>query len=76
MADAPSSGSNGRADFLVVSGMSGAGRSTTGNVMEDAGWYVIDNLPPQMLRPLLDLTGLAAGALFAATATRLGPIGS
>jgi RNase adapter protein RapZ len=40
---------------LVVTGMSGAGRSTVGNALEDLGWYVVDNLPPQMLRPLLDL---------------------
>jgi UPF0042 nucleotide-binding protein len=37
--------------------MSGAGRSTVGNALEDLGWYVVDNLPPQMLRPLLDLAG-------------------
>ncbi len=35
--------------------MSGAGRSTVGNALEDLGWYVVDNLPPQMLRPLVDL---------------------
>ena len=32
-----------------------AGRSTVGNALEDLGWYVVDNLPPQMLRPLVDL---------------------
>ncbi|MFC7492449.1 MULTISPECIES: RNase adapter RapZ [unclassified Knoellia] len=37
------------ADFVIVTGMSGAGRSTTANVMEDQGWYVVDNLPPQLL---------------------------
>ena len=42
---------------LVVTGMSGAGRSPVGNALEDLGWYVVDNLPPQMLRPLLDLAG-------------------
>ncbi len=50
-------------EVLVVTGMSGAGRSTVGNALEDLDWYVVDNLPPQMLRPLLDITGLAAGAL-------------
>lgn len=40
---------------LVVTGMAGAGRSTVSNALEDLGWYVVDNLPPQMLRPLLDL---------------------
>ena len=40
---------------VILTGMSGAGRSTTGNVLEDLGWYVIDNLPPQMLVPLAQL---------------------
>jgi UPF0042 nucleotide-binding protein len=35
--------------------MSGAGRSTVGNALEDLGWYVVDNLPPQMLGPIADL---------------------
>ena len=42
-------------EVLIVTGMSGAGRSTAGNALEDIGWYVVDNLPPQMLRPLVDL---------------------
>ena len=50
-------------EILIVTGMSGAGRTTAANALEDLGWYVVDNLPPQMLRPLLDLTGLAGGAL-------------
>jgi UPF0042 nucleotide-binding protein len=51
------------AEVLIVTGMSGAGRSTAANALEDLGWYVVDNLPPQMLKPLLDLTEMAAGAL-------------
>lgn len=50
-------------EVLIVTGMSGAGRSTAANALEDLDWYVVDNLPPQMLKPLLDLTELAAGAL-------------
>lgn len=42
-------------EILIVTGMSGAGRSTVGNALEDLGWYVVDNLPPQMIRPLADL---------------------
>jgi UPF0042 nucleotide-binding protein len=42
--------------MLVVTGMSGAGRSTVGNALEDLGWYVVDNLPPQMLRPMVELS--------------------
>lgn len=40
-------------EVVVVTGMSGAGRSTVGNVMEDHGWYVIDNLPISLLPDLL-----------------------
>ena len=42
-----------------MTGMSGAGRSTVGNALEDLGWYVVDNLPPQMLGPIADLFSLA-----------------
>lgn len=43
-------------EVLIVTGMSGAGRSTVADALEDCGWYVVDNLPLQMLRPLLDLS--------------------
>ena len=48
-----------KAELLIVTGMSGAGRSTVGNALEDLGWYVVDNLPPQMLGPIADLFSLA-----------------
>lgn len=48
-----------RHELLIVTGMSGAGRSTVGNALEDLGWYVVDNLPPQMLGPIADLFSLA-----------------
>jgi len=54
---------HGRQEMLIVTGMSGAGRSTVGNSLEDLGWYVVDNLPPQMLRPLVDLAQHAGTAL-------------
>jgi UPF0042 nucleotide-binding protein len=50
-------------EVLIVTGMSGAGRSTVGNALEDLGWYVVDNLPPQMLRPLVELAGRAGETL-------------
>ena len=50
-------------EMLVVTGMSGAGRSTVGNALEDLGWYVVDNLPPQMLTPLVELAAHAGNAL-------------
>ena len=43
-------------EVVVVTGMSGAGRSTVGNVMEDHGWYVIDNLPISLLPDLLQVS--------------------
>jgi len=46
---------NAQPRLLIVTGMSGAGRSTVGNALEDLGWYVVDNLPPQMLGPIADL---------------------
>lgn len=42
-------------EVVILTGMSGAGRSTAANALEDHGWYVVDNLPPQMLEPLIDL---------------------
>ncbi|ASD22191.1 MULTISPECIES: RNase adapter RapZ [Cryobacterium] len=50
-------------EMLIVTGMSGAGRSTVANALEDLGWYVVDNLPPQMLRPLVELVGRAGTSL-------------
>jgi UPF0042 nucleotide-binding protein len=50
-------------EMLIVTGMSGAGRSTVANALEDLGWYVVDNLPPQMLRPLVDLSEHTGNAI-------------
>ncbi len=47
--------------FLLVTGMSGAGKSTALNTLEDMGWEVVDNLPLSLLDHLL-ATPLAAGA--------------
>lgn len=54
---------NQKQELLIVTGMSGAGRSTVANSLEDLGWYVVDNLPPQMLRPLTELAEHAGGSL-------------
>jgi len=42
-------------ELVILTGMSGAGRSTAANVLEDLGWYVVDNLPPQMMLPMARL---------------------
>ena len=34
------------ADIVVITGLSGAGRSTAAKSLEDLGWFVVDNLPP------------------------------
>ncbi|MEU0572997.1 MULTISPECIES: RNase adapter RapZ [Dermacoccus] len=49
-----------RAELMIVTGMSGAGRSTAANVLEDQGWYVVDNLPPQLLPDLAGLVDASA----------------
>jgi len=42
-------------DLIIVTGMTGAGRSTAAKALEDLGWFVIDNLPPQLLQPVVQL---------------------
>jgi len=42
-------------DLVVITGMSGSGKSIALNALEDAGYYCVDNLPPQLLEPLLAL---------------------
>ena len=41
-----------RNELLILTGMSGAGRSTVAHSLEDLGWYVVDNLPPSLLPAL------------------------
>jgi UPF0042 nucleotide-binding protein len=48
-------------EVVLVTGLSGAGRGTAAKVLEDLGWYVADNLPPELIARMVDL-GLAAGS--------------
>lgn len=48
-------------EVLLITGMSGAGRSHAADCLEDMGWYVVDNLPPKLLVPLVDMMTNAAG---------------
>lgn len=41
-------------EVLILTGMSGAGRSTVAHALEDLGWYVVDNLPPSLLANLIN----------------------
>ena len=44
----------GNKELLILTGMSGAGRSTVAHALEDLGWYVVDNLPPALLPHLTE----------------------
>jgi RNase adapter protein RapZ len=45
--------------IVVITGMSGAGRTEAAKVLEDLGYYVIDNLPPTLIGTVVDLAGHA-----------------
>jgi UPF0042 nucleotide-binding protein len=45
-------------EFLIITGMSGAGRSTAGATLEDVGWFVIDNMPPALIPKVAELVGM------------------
>lgn len=53
---------NGR-EIVIITGMSGAGRTTVANALEDLGWFVVDNLPPAMLRALVRASAASAAAV-------------
>lgn len=48
-------------EVAVVSGLSGAGRSTAAKVLEDLGWFVVDNLPPELIATMVELGSRARG---------------
>lgn len=50
-------------DLIVITGMSGAGRTEAMHTFEDIGYFCIDNLPPSLLMNLVSLAGLNTGAL-------------
>jgi UPF0042 nucleotide-binding protein len=50
-------------EVVLLTGMSGAGRSTAGNALEDLGWFVVDNMPPELLPRLVELAGRGDGAV-------------
>ena len=50
-------------EVAIVSGLSGAGRSTAAKCLEDLGWFVVDNLPPELIATMVDLGARARGGL-------------
>ncbi|HEV2071529.1 MAG TPA: RNase adapter RapZ [Acidimicrobiales bacterium] len=59
-------------EFVVITGLSGAGRSQAANVLEDLGWFVIDNLPPALIDKVAELAQ-APGTSIERVALVLGP---
>ena len=55
--------SSGGIEVAVVSGLSGAGRSTAAKVLEDLGWFVVDNLPPELMATMVDLGARSQGVV-------------
>jgi UPF0042 nucleotide-binding protein len=50
-------------ELVIISGMSGAGRSTAAKCLEDLGWFVVDNLPPSLIPTMVDLGARSQGAV-------------
>jgi len=50
-------------ELTILTGMSGAGRSTAARCLEDLGWFVVDNLPPGLLGSMIELAGLTQGSV-------------
>src|SRR6266496_4613327 len=48
-------------EVVIVSGLSGAGRSTAAKCLEDIGYFVVDNLPPELIATMAELGGRASG---------------
>ncbi len=53
----------GALDTVVVTGLSGAGRSTAAKCLEDLGFFVVDNLPPELVATMVDLGSRTHGAV-------------
>ena len=50
-------------DILVVTGLSGGGRSQAADSLEDMGWFVVDNLPVVLIDKVVELSGEAGGEI-------------
>lgn len=59
-------------ELVIISGMSGAGRSTAAKCLEDLGWFVVDNLPPALIPTMVELGARSQGnvARICATSSR------
>lgn len=50
-------------EVIIITGMSGAGRTEAVHTFEDLGYFCIDNLPPSLLMPLVSLAGVQSGSI-------------
>jgi RNase adapter protein RapZ len=50
-------------EIVIITGLSGAGRSTAAKSLEDLDWFVADNLPPDLLPTMVDLARRSKGAV-------------
>src|SRR5438067_4762587 len=50
-------------EVVIVTGLSGAGRSTAAKCLEDLGYFVVDNLPPELIATMVDLGSRSEGAV-------------
>jgi UPF0042 nucleotide-binding protein len=54
---------HGALETVIVTGLSGAGRSTAAKCLEDLGFFVVDNLPPELVATMVDLGSRSQGAV-------------
>jgi UPF0042 nucleotide-binding protein len=59
----PEPAGTGALDSVVITGLSGAGRNTAAKCFEDLGYFVVDNLPPELVATLADLGSRSQGAV-------------
>ena len=51
------------AEIVLITGMSGAGRSAAADVLEDLGWYVVDNLPSSLVEKIVELASMPGSGI-------------
>ncbi len=63
MSESEPTGEVGALETVIITGLSGAGRSTAAKCFEDLGFFVVDNLPPELIGTLVDLGSRSQGAV-------------
>lgn len=63
-------------ELLIITGMSGAGRSRAAATLEDLDWYVVDNLPPDYFAPWQDYSRLKEECVASPSSSTCVPVSS